>query len=188
MLTKCAIESLLSAGVQSIWLSATEAGKWIYQGLGFVEVDTINQWVGFGQAGKVCDRPGMDVDTMISLDRACWGDRRETLVAAISGHGRVIAGPDSFLVMAQWNYGFVQLGLWVGNRFEIMEDLLNAALARVGPNNPVFSCSPLRNVAAATMLSTHGFVIIASSTLMCLGSNVSYVPRQIFGLASPGLG
>jgi ribosomal protein S18 acetylase RimI-like enzyme len=188
MLAKCVVEVLMSAGVRSIWLSATEAGKGIYQGLGFVEVDRINQWVGFGRVGKVRHMPGMDVDTMISLDRECWGDRRTTMVDSISRHGRVMAGPNSFLVISQWDYGLFQLGPWVGNRFEVMEGLLSAALVQIGPNNPVFSCTPFRNVAAATLLASNDLVIIESSALMCLGSTVSYVPKQIFGFAGPSLG
>ena len=188
MLTECAIKSLRSAGVQSIWLSATEAGKWIYQGLGFVEVDVINQWMGLGHTGKPWDMPGMDVDKMISLDAGCWGDRREPMIKAISQHGRVIAGPDSFLVIQQWNHGFVQLGPWVVGKVERARGMLDAALAQIGPTSPVFSYVPSLNVAAAMLLVERHFIITQRNTLMCLGSDTAYSPMHIFGLANPSFG
>lgn len=188
VLTECTIESLWSAGVQTIWLAATEAGKRIYQELGFVEVDTINHWMGFGQNGQPWDTSGMIVDRMISLDQVCWGDRRDALIAAVSSRGTVISGPDSFLVTQQWNYGFFQLGPWVGSGFEMLEKLFKAALVRIGPTNPIFSYVPFRNVSAAMLLISHGFKIMGSSTLMCLGSDATYNPRHIFALASLGLG
>jgi GNAT superfamily N-acetyltransferase len=187
ILTEYAIESLRSAGVQSVWLAATEAGKRIYQRFGFVEVDTINQWMGFGQSGKLCDMPGMDISQMISVDLACWGYRRDSLIANIAGHGTVIAGPDAFLIAQQWNYGYFQLGPWVGKNFEIIEELFKTALIRIGPSNPIFSYVPFRNVSAAMLLTAQGFKIMGSSTLMCLG-DAAYNPRNIFGLASLGLG
>ena len=188
-LTKHALESLRLAGVQSIWLSATEPGRWIYQGFGFVEVDTINQWVGFGQAGKLRDAPpGMDIERMKLLDSAYWGDNRGALIEAVCQQGKVISALDSFLVMRPWNADFVQFGPWCGRRIEIVEGLFKAALIRVGPDNPAFTFVPSRNSAAAELLAEHDFEVIASSALMCLGSAADYAPTHIFGLASPSLG
>ena len=188
ILSDCAIESLRSAGVETVWLAATEAGKRLYHGLGFFEVDTINQWIGFGQSGSQCDSPGMAVDQMISLDLACWGERREVLIDTVYRHGTVFAGKDSFLVAQRWGYGYFQLGPWVSENFEIAEELFKEALIRIGPTNPIFSYVPFRNVSAAVLLSSHGFKIVGSSTLMCLGSDAAYNPGYIFGLASLGLG
>ncbi len=188
-LTTCAMEALRSAGVRTIWLAATEAGRWIYQKMGFVAVDTINQWIGFGRAG-LTQRASMDLDSMLSLDLACWGDRREKLMGMVSEQGKVIACGNSFLVMQQWSCGMAQLGPWVGvdTPPELVEELLKAALAQIGPDTAVFSYVPFRNVVAAMLFAAYDFLIIESHTLMCLGSDAAYAPRHIFSLGSPALG
>ena len=191
-LTACAIDALNAAGVGSIWLASTEAGKGIYRGSGFVAVDEIHTWVGSGRAGTPCGSAGMDVDRMASLDRSHWGERRDVLLEAVCRRGTVTAREDAFLVSRRWNYGFSQLGPWSGGSIDCRSqgELLESALVRIGAGRRVFCYVPSGNRTAAALFPAHGFVrsLSGSFTLMCLGGEATYNPGEIFGLASPALG
>lgn len=87
-LTECAIEWLRRRGVDTIGLFATEAGRPVYDRLGFVAADRAVAWRGAivapPAAGPVI-RPLAEEDraAVLELDRAQTGEDREPLLAML---------------------------------------------------------------------------------------------------------
>ena len=190
MLTELAINSLLSSGVQSIWLSASKEAKGIYQTLGFIGIDAINLWMGRSQAGMPGGMTGIDgdMDRMIFLDQACWGNRRDDLMTTISKQGTVFAKPNAFIVIRRWNTGFMLMGPWVGKTIAAADEVFGVALAQISPSEHVFLYAPDRNFPIVDMLISRGFHIAETTALMSAGSGSTYDPAHIFGFVSMGLG
>ncbi|WP_239027907.1 GNAT family N-acetyltransferase [Geomonas subterranea] len=179
-----ALQALLEAGVETVWLTASAKGVELYKKLGFLPIDSINRWVGEGGAPPSWSpSPRLDHEMLRQVDSAGWGDRRDALLSVACGRGRVICGTYSFVCIQQWEQG-TQLGPW-GALFEGQAaPLLDLALAAAGGS--VFLDVPAGNVAAASLLARKGFSIRGSNTLMYLGARPQYAPKKIFALGSMG--
>ncbi|MBU5637567.1 GNAT family N-acetyltransferase [Geomonas sp. Red69] len=179
-----ALQALLDAGVETVWLTASAKGVELYKKLGFIPVDSINRWVGEGGGGRSWS-PAAPCDTEMirHVDSAGWGDRRDALLAVTGNRGHVICGNHSFVCIQHWEQG-TQLGPW-GTLFEgHAAALLESALAAAGTN--VFLDVPAGNLMAAALLTRKGFSIRGSNTLMYLGAKPKYSPHKVFALASMG--
>jgi ribosomal protein S18 acetylase RimI-like enzyme len=180
-----AIAVLDEAGTETIWLTASLAGKPLYESLGFTAVDVINRWVGRGIGGdEASDGETVSRDEILAVDRAGWGDLRETIIDQVAERGRVFGTRGAFLV-SQACAGSVQLGPWGGNDGGALL-LLENALTEAGWGKKVFLDAPLRNTGLAALLPGMGFSVRGSNLLMCRGKAPAYEPERIFALASMG--
>ena len=180
-----ALNSLAGAGVETVWLTASERGERIYERLGFVAIDRIKRWTGQGREGGAVASRRISTAHMVTVDHAGWGDRREAILAAVAERGTVCGGPGGFLVV-QPTVGGVQLGPWGCSSREAAAKHLDKALAATGAETEVFLDVPVRNVAAAAFLSARGFRVTGTNTLMYLGHTPHYDPERIYALASFG--
>jgi len=183
-----ALHALKQASVETVWLTASEQGRPIYEQLGFLAIDTIKRWVGRGSGdGGAVELP---VTTAVSgkcveIDCQGWGDTRQALLEAVVRRGSLVEGSDAFLV-EQFGSGGVQIGPWGGsNRLEA-EKLLKTAIAGIEVSRKVFVDVPVRNIAASAMLYANGFDVAGSNRLMFLGRSPDYNPEMVYALASMG--
>jgi GNAT superfamily N-acetyltransferase len=179
-----ALDVLTEAGAETVWLTASRQGKPIYERLGFSEVDVINRWVGKGLWNDVGNRNVGDFSAILETDRAGWGDRRESLIAAVLERGRLYIADDAFLV-CQTSGGSVQIGPWGGTTASA-QFLLEKALLEAGKGAKVVLDVPIRNTWLTSLLLGRGFAIGGSTLLMCRGKAPAYAPEFIGALASMG--
>lgn len=180
-----ALAALAAAGAETVWLTASEAGRPIYERLGFATVDTIWRWVGTGCAGE-CHRPlTPSLAALESVDAAGWGEARGELLRATAGRGEVVGDERGFLV-SQPCGGGVQLGPWGCADGAPTTQLLAEARKRAGRDVRVFLDSPARNTAAAALLAAHAFGVTGTNLLMRRGPDPGYRPDRVFALGSMG--
>lgn len=183
-LMRDAVDALLEAGVETVWLTASAKGVELYRRLGFVTIDRINRWVGEGsEVPAPFFAPPVDRRVIGKVDAYGWGDRRDALLQVTSSRGRLFCGDDSFLCTQHWESG-MQVGPWGALRDEQAAALFDLALGST--SEPVFLDVPVGNVAAASLLARKGFSIRGNNTLMYLGAVPAYHPQSVYALASMG--
>lgn len=180
-----ALAALDNAGAETVWLTASLAGKPVYESLGFTTVDVVNRWVGRG-IGGVATPAGETISRadILALDQAGWGDRRDTVIDLVAGQGRVFSTRGAFLV-SQRCAGGTQLGPWGGADLGALL-LLEKALAEAGWGKKVFLDAPVSNAGQTAHLLGMGFSVRGSNLLMFRGETPAYEPGRIFALASMG--
>lgn len=177
-------EVLYEAGAQTIWLTASKAGKPLYEKHGFTGIDRIYRWTGFGIGSfpSACD-VGAVPDQ--SIDRLGWGDSRDRLLAATTERGQVLARDAGFSVIQPCNRS-VQIGPFAALKTSCAEILLDDALASILPDVEIFIDAPAGNRAGSDLLQQRGFRKQGTNELMYAGSRPAYRPEFIYGLASMG--
>ncbi|MEJ2199141.1 MAG: GNAT family N-acetyltransferase [Desulfuromonadales bacterium] len=92
-LFEAALSALQVQGMTSVWLTASESGRPIYEKSGFVAIDEIERWVSckrahLGPADSFLKDGGQK---LVALDRAAWGEDRRALLEALDAQGKVYA-------------------------------------------------------------------------------------------------
>jgi GNAT superfamily N-acetyltransferase len=180
-----AAAALDRAGTRTIWLTASPAGRPLYEGLGFRAIDGIKRWTGTGAEGATAAGRSIPLAGMIDLDCSGWGDDRRLLLAAVAGRGEAYGEPDGFIALQRWPKG-IQLGPWNCRDRDVAAALLDRAMMRAGGGCRLFLDVPLRNLTAAALLADKGFRVSGTTTLMFRGEVPDYDPGTIFALASMG--
>jgi GNAT superfamily N-acetyltransferase len=180
-----ALTALLSAGVRTVWLTASEAGKFIYVRLGFSAIDMVKRWRGTACGGGDGVTGTYSKADMLAMDQAGWGDTREAILSEALKHGTLTFRDGGFLVSQPTGCG-VQMGPWGANGPETASKLLDAARARAGEGTWLFLDTPELNGDAAPLLNSRGFAVRGSALLMFLGEKPDYKPGHIYALASMG--
>lgn len=177
-------EALYEAGVQTIWLTASKAGRSLYEKHGFSSLDSIVRWTVLGNGS-----PSSGVDSGaapdLSIDRLGWDDNRERLVSATAARGRVLASYDGFTVIQPCNKS-VQIGPFAALNTGSAEMLLANALASIPPAVEIYIDAPAGNSAGTALLQQFGFRKQGTNQLMFAGTRPAYRPECIYGLASMG--
>jgi len=182
-LMQAAVLALLHAGVETVWLTASEEGVELYRALGFHQLDTVERWVGKGSGtGKVSAAP-LDLEWVRAIDRAGWGDRRDPLLQVTCGRGALVNTSGGFLCRQPWESG-VQIGPWGCIIDAQAEELFDGALAASAGR--VFLDVPAGNHAAGRLLKDRGFRVKGRTALMYLGAPPPYQPGNIYALGSMG--
>jgi len=178
-----ALAALDEAGTRTVWLTASEAGRPIYERHGFSAIDTVVRWEGQGSVGV--SRGIAGTGEIVALDAAGWGDSRELLLGRVVSRGPASLVPAGFLVCQQWSNA-VQLGPWSCADSASAAALLGRAVVPCPGGVRMFLDVPEGNRAAPGLLRSDGFVPGAATTLMYRGDAPDYAPERIFALASMG--
>ncbi|MBJ6725185.1 GNAT family N-acetyltransferase [Geomesophilobacter sediminis] len=186
-LARRALQALRGAGVENIWLTASEAGRPIYERLGFLPVDTVNSWVGFGADGERRAPHRRATPAMLDLDQAGWGEPKAPAIAELVRRGSLFEEKDGFVTAQEWK-GLVRVGPWACREWLTAWGLLDAVLALAGRARPVLVHAPVGNSAAAALLFMHHFRVVENHLLMCCGDPSAYDPTFIFSLALGSIG
>lgn len=185
LLMERSLGELLAAGARTVWLTASPAGRPIYEKTGFREVDQVVRWHGVGKARMEESGDGIPVSDLVPLDRAGWGDERRALLSAVVARGTLLVDADGFLVVQRCGGGF-QLGPWSCGHGSGASSLFARALGAVGKGMSVFLDVPAGNGGVAKLLHAAGFSITGHTSLMFAGETPAYEPSRIQALASMG--
>ncbi len=184
-----AIDALRDAGAETIWLTASKTGKSIYEKHGFTAVDTIFRWTGVGRqrhSGYTSHPDGsVALSSASGIDNQAWGDRREALLAATAGRGRVLVKEPAFLVIQPCGEA-LQFGPFSALDTSRAEQLFDAALCSVPCGTKVYLDAPASNRAAMRFFKRRRMRIAGANELMYAGNKPLYRPEYIFGLATMG--
>lgn len=188
-LFKKALETLQSAGVETLWLTASKQGKSLYEKHGFSTIDTILRWRGFGKRRHIGHVPNTDISnnasSVSSIDFQAWGDRRDVLLSATIGHGRLLLRESGFLVIQPCGEAR-QFGPLSALDFKTAENVFETALCEVPHETMVFIDAPASNRAAVRLFSRNCMQIAGTNELMYAGKKPNYRSEYLFGLATMG--
>jgi predicted N-acetyltransferase YhbS len=186
-LTRATIEEADGAGCRTLVLVATEAGRPLYERLGF-EVQTWYRIVQIdGLDGAAADprmrafRPG-DLGAMAALDAAATGeDRRHLLDAfAVPDTTRVLARDDGslggFVVRAPWGGGAT-----IAPRLEDAEAILHARRIATGAAGRVRAGLLAENEAGFDRLAALGWTESWRAPRLVRGEPLAWDPSAIWG-------
>jgi ribosomal protein S18 acetylase RimI-like enzyme len=179
------MEALRQAGAGTVWLTASAAGKHIYERLGFVEIDVIKRWKGKGSSKKNCHIHEAFTKNPIMLDALGWGEMRISLVSAARERGEMFGTKAGFLILQDCGT-FKQAGPWGCADASDAALLLDAALDRSEESSEIVLDVPERNSVAASLLLSRGFSVVGRTSLMYFGFEPRYRPDKIYALASMG--
>ena len=183
-----AVEALRGDGVVTVWLTASEMGKGMYERHGFRAVDTVIRWSG-GEAVRhpegTGDSGGWDFESCCAIDSSAWGDRRRELLAAVMQRGAVISEPGGHAVLQPVG-GMMQLGPYTAGDASVAGRLLDRALRQVTAGRRLCIDVPASNRAAGRLYSRRRLRMTGVTTLMYAGEKPEYRPKFIFGLATMG--
>ena len=188
LLFKAALSALQAQGMTTVWLTASESGRPIYEQSGFVAIDEIERWVSckrsrFGPADNLV-KDGRQ--KLVTLDWAAWGEDRASLLQALAARGPVYAYGDA-VALLQREPELQIVGPWYSSKGcpRSSRLLLQKILAEADPNVElvvdILKSSPVRHLLSAT-----GFSCVGSNALMVLG-DAGHVQRDMMvSLASLG--
>lgn len=184
-----ALDALRSAGVETVWLTASQSGLPLYEKHGFTRIDTIIRWIGTGrQLHAVRElRSNEDIsDSLASgIDSKAWGDRRDVLLAATAERGVVLLEESGFAVVQPCGHS-LQIGPFSALDDGTADALLKAALRTVPIGTRVCLDAPVSNRSALRFFNLKRLRIAGSNELMYAGVKPAYRPEYIYGLATMG--
>ncbi len=178
-----ALEVLEQLGTRTIWLTASEYGRPIYERHGFLAIDTVHRWQANGHI--LAGTPDSDYREILALDETGWGDRREELLRATINHGSSNLLPGGFLIRQRWG-STIQIGPWSSSNPRIAAQLLESGITVTTDGPRILLDVPAGNSEAAKLLYGTGFSRQSSTTLMYRGEKPAYAPERIYALASMG--
>lgn len=184
-----ALNSLREAGAKTIWLTASAVGKSLYEKHGFARIDTISRWSGSTVQCPAARHSEIDCTVTSSpvsrLDYQAWGDRRDSLLASVTGRGKLLVSESGFLVVQPCGDS-LQFGPFSAGECAVAEQLLDSALGALPQGTKLCLDSPNQNHAALRLFTAKGLQITGSSELMWCGEKPDYRPDLIYGLATMG--
>jgi ribosomal protein S18 acetylase RimI-like enzyme len=183
------LDALQAAGAETYWLTASKSGRSLYEKHGFSSLDTIMRWTGNGHRRDTerADQSGSphSSSSASGIDCLAWGDRRDALLAAVAGRGRLLLEESGFVVL-QPSGAAMQLGPFAALDSSSAERIFTDALASVPPGTKIYVDAPASNITAQRLYSRRAMQISGSTELMYAGVKPSYQPDLLYGLASMG--
>ncbi len=98
-LMRRALDHLEQAGVACVKLDATDAGRPLYERLGFRGEYLVERWAREGEPGAApppAPRPAPPIDDLLPLDREAFGADRTTLLSLLRPAGEGCRGADGY--------------------------------------------------------------------------------------------
>lgn len=187
LLFEHALRVLERKGVASIWLTASEAGRPIYEKRGFQSLNRVRRWRYRAEDREIAS-PGSVIPTaeLIRADSLVWGEFRSSLLEPLAESGWVFSVDGNWGVL-QPGERFQVLGPWVspqrcprGNR-----RLLAAMLDRIPAGMEVVT-DVLETAGMGSLLIAAGFEPQGSCDLMARGEVDRVHLGALVSLASLG--
>lgn len=194
-LTRTVIDDLESRGCRTLVLIATDAGRPLYERLGF-EVDVPQ--VGFRATGLPASQaedhtirpfePGM-LSEIVALDRLATGENRAALLEILTtpDTARVVVGGDgsvrAFLIRAPWG----GVSLMAPDADDAIR-LLDWRRRQAGADHPVYAGLPDTDDSRRVRLDSAGWTITGAGARMIRGEPLDWRPDWIWGHFNGALG
>lgn len=162
-----ALKRLERKGLNSLWLTASEDGRPLYEQYGFAKIDEIERWLGWGVGGDdngFCNNEGLWL-----ADGRAWGENRRELLMAVAGHGRAFTAGDAVIFLQQVGNMNI-LGPWYRGESDpcVHRDLLQQALAAATPGQELV-VDTLISSSIRPLLAEVGFTPSGRAALMVRG-------------------
>jgi hypothetical protein len=197
------LEKASAHGCDRILLDASDAGKPLYEKLGFTSEDGVGHWlrdaregeglpaVGAdlrvsslaeeGQSGSIA--PGSLPSDLLRLDKACWGDSRERVIAAYISDDPALAFVARDAGGEARGYAILQRGAAIVGPLAALDAaaasaLLGRTLAKAGTEK-LNAYIPDANLEAARLFGAEGFERSRTLTHMRLGSPLDSRRRRL---------
>jgi GNAT superfamily N-acetyltransferase len=204
-LTEAPIEAAESAGCRTLVLVATDAGRPLYERLGF----RVQTWYrtmeapglagsvdpGVGGSGRGSDDRGVrafrpeDLELMASLDRTATGEDRRHLLTAFAAPATTVVlttdsdAPSGYVIRAPWGGG-ATIAPDVGGALAI----LRARRLAAGPDRRVRAGILLENETGARELAEDGWTEAWRAPRLTRGEPLDWHPEHIWGQFNHALG
>lgn len=183
-----ACSRIRSKGILSIWLTASEQGRGLYEKNGFQTITFIERWVSV-QSVKTLTLNHEDAvakDKLYEADFKAWGEKRNQLLATATSSGHVCSLRDS-VALLQRGKDFSFIGPWytISSCLQSNGHLLNRCFNLVPHGQKViidlFASSPIRK-----LLPAYDFKCIGGNHLMTNHKNQHVRTSMMVSLASLG--
>jgi GNAT superfamily N-acetyltransferase len=182
-LTEAAVRWLRNRGARTVLLYATEAGRPVYERLGFVAEERAIAWRGVAGAAPPLDLQRLgesDRARLRTLDQMATGEQRDPVLDAIEPLAGVAApggpqGMTGWAIASPWGAGTAISALRPETGVALM------AAATSGPAAGTLIV-PDGNLAAGDALRAWRFVRLNDALRMRLGPAVAWHPDRQFGL------
>lgn len=187
-LFKSVLADLLEQEITSIWLTASDQGRSIYEKEGFVEVDCIERWV-LPPAGEAIGFPlegENSFEKLLSADRLVWDENRDLLLSVLCDGGKVFTHEGS-VALSQAGPDVQVVGPWYAHEASLHahKGMLKMMIAATKPDIPVvfdlFASTPL-----PSLCDSFGFQFAGRTALMTYGDIGSIDLQSMVSLASLG--
>jgi len=171
--------------VKTLWLTASEQGRSLYERAGFRSLDRVVRWCRKVEKGPGPVAGGDGEEKLLAADRRAWGESRRPLLETLGRGARIFATGDTVL-MLQAGAVLRVLGPWysAGGCPRENRRVLAAAVAAAN------SCELVADVPvsspAAELLAASGFTPAGECALMARGERPAAVPRTLVSFASLG--
>ena len=193
-LTRAVIDDLESRGCRTLVLTATDAGRPLYERLGFQAQMPQRFFTAAGLAASNADDGVLPFDPtmlqgIITLDRLATGEDRSAVLARMASQesSRVLLGADGalsgFLIRAPW--GGVSL---IAPEADDAIHLLGWRRRQAGVDHPVFAGFPDTGDSRRARLLREGWTLAGAGTRMIQGERLEWNPDWIWGTFSGALG
>ncbi len=183
-LTLAAVEWLRERGAKTVLLHATDAGRPVYERVGFVSEGRSRAWRGTAAPARSTDGVrslrSADRSALRDLDSAVTGERRDAVLDTISPLTGMAAEDDGAL------RGYTLTSRWGAGPAVLAADeqaataLLGAA--RAATRGPVILTLPDANSAGIEILRGWGFRPVNHAERMRLGPPVDWHPERVYGM------
>ena len=199
-LTQATIDTADAAGCRTLLLVATDAGRPLYERLGFAVQTwyitmeapgsaTATDGAGDGRGVAVRAFRPADLDAMATLDRAATGEDRGHLLSAFAAPGTTRVVTDASDDVA----GFVLRAPWGGGativpRVDDAIALLRARREGAGPERHVRAGILLENEAGAAALERDGWTEAWRAPRLARGEPLGWQPDHVWGQFNHALG
>jgi GNAT superfamily N-acetyltransferase len=187
-LTEAAIAWLRGRFVETVLLLATEAGRPVYERLGFTEGQRYGSfpWPVSDPAGAEIRRmTTSDVPQVRALDRQATGEDRAGFIESLAATGWVATSAGAVV-------GFHLAWPWGGGPIVADDPATGFALIglarRLAPVPPRGFGLPIANDAVMKHLAAHGLTAERYLSRMWLGTPPAWRPEMIFGVFNFGVG
>jgi ribosomal protein S18 acetylase RimI-like enzyme len=188
-LFRASLDALKAVEVETFWLTASKQGKSLYEKHGFACIDTIVRWSGYGKKRHEADAAEKDIGStaasVSSIDYRAWGDRRDALLEATVGRGRLLLQETGFMVIQSCGDAR-QFGPFSALDIGTAEHIFETALDLVPYGTKIYLDAPVSNRAALRLFNRRRMRIAGTNELMYAGKKPYYRPEMLYGLATMG--
>ena len=168
-------------------LDATPAGRPIYEAAGFRPLFALTRWRREGTAPAAMPASSVDCDEANSWDRRALGFDRPAILSALLERGPASSAAGG-MVMSRDGRKALQLGPLVARESATALRMLDALLARIGPETEIVVDALDEHHALGARLAEAGFAPERPFTRMAKGAVPSGDRALLYAIAGPELG
>lgn len=188
-LFRAAFSDLVEQGVMSVWLTASEQGRSIYEREGFVVVDRIERWI-LPTQEEAFSRSQLlthdSCESLLRMDSEVWGESRIPLLSELCRAGEIFSVGSS-IALLQKGPGHQMIGPWYSHDAGARpnRELLQALVTLSCPSAEiVVDC--LSSSLVPSLCGSSGFKLKGHAALMAYGDIKAVNLKRLMSLASLG--